>query len=105
MQTSEREPYWNNIELRMELLKGLQQASPRFQEQLKQILLDMRLHMESPDSLLRMIGRLMEKTDQQSCQLFLRNVERVAFDIRLSTDYHDAFLSFLKAMLEKRKAV
>lgn len=96
--------FWTTVEIRLELMKHLDQATPHFQERLKQILLDMRLQHESLDSLLKMIFNLLEHSDAQSLDLFVTNVERVAFDPRLSPTDSDPLISFLKR-IQRKKAV
>jgi hypothetical protein len=90
--------YWTLMELRLELMRGSEGASLRFREQLRQILMDMRLYQEPTESILRMVSRLLERTDAANRRLFLDHVERVAFDTRLAPEHSDAFIAFLKAV-------
>jgi len=92
------------LELRVQLLQGLGPCSSRFQKQLRQILLDMRLHRESTESILQMVSRLLEKSEVKDCQIFLSNVEKVAFDPRLAPQHSEAFVYFLKRAQKLTKA-
>lgn len=96
--------YWSDMELRLELMQGLDACSLRFQEQLRQILLDMRLYREPTDSILRMVIRLMERTNTENRQIFLNNAERVAFDPRLAPEHSEAFVHFLTRMQQLSQA-
>lgn len=88
--------YWSLMELRIELMRGTEGTSLRFRDQLRQILMDMRLYQEPTESILRMVTRLLERTEADNRRIFLDNVERVAFDTRLSPEHSDAFIAFLK---------
>lgn len=92
------------MELRLELMQGLESCSLRFQEQLRQILLDMRLYREPADSILHMVMRVLERTEAQNCRFFLSNAERVAFDPRLAPEHSKAFVHFLKRMQRLSRA-
>lgn len=90
--------YWTLMELRMELMRGTDGTSLRFREQLRQILMDMRLYQEPTESILRMVSRLLERTEASNRRIFMDNVERVAFDTRLAPEHSDAFIAFLKGI-------
>jgi hypothetical protein len=100
----QEEQYWTDFEVRLELLRDLENTSLLFQEKLRQILLDMRLQHETLESLLKMIFRVLENTDSKSMQLFISNVERVTFDTHLSPINSKPLVSFLKR-LQRKKAV
>lgn len=95
--------YWTDTELRLELLKGLEATPLSFRQRLLQILLDMRLHHESTESILRMVARLVDKADEKSYQLFLENTQRVAFDTRLAPHHSDAFIHFLRRIQQLKQ--
>jgi len=95
--------YWTQMELRMELMRGAEGTSLRFRDQLRQILMDMRLYQEPTESILRMVARLLERTETTNRLLFLDNVERVAFDTRLAPEHSEAFIEFLKYLQKLSK--
>lgn len=95
--------YWTRMELRMELMRGAEGTTLRFRDQLRQILMDMRLYQEPTESILRMVARLLERTETNNRLLFLENVERVAFDTRLSPEHSEAFIEFLKQVQKLSK--
>lgn len=88
--------YWTNFEVKLELLRHIENTSLVFQEKTKQIIFDMRLQYETLESLLKIIFHIVKNADIKSRQIFINNVERVTFDPRLSSQMSSHLIEFLR---------